>query len=455
MISISAHDLRGAALIAGAFFALLILAEVWTRVGNPKPEWTRKLVHLGGGLIGLALPLLIDSPAVVFVLTASLSGIFLIGEKTKLMRSLHRVERKSRGSEYYPLAIFLVFAIAADRYWLYLSAVLVLATADAFAALVGSKYGVVRYEVEDEYKSVEGSLVFFIVAFLAIHLPMLLMTALPRSVCVLAALLVALLVTLFEAISLRGTDNLFVPVAVVFVLQKITTKPLAEIAFQNLSLIGILLVIAFLSYRLHWFNTGGALTVALFTYATWSLGPRMRWAEPVFIALAVLVTARLILASRIGPPMKVRVISRALLVPFLFLLIANLTDRFDFFFGPYLAACAATLSFVIWNSGIRMRIFTGWNRPAVAVTIGALSAAVVTVPMAFLYGHATWPAVATVVALVALASLFNTLLFTRANMQWSATPFLLATLTGAVLLAMQALLLVQPWLSFDGSPMFS
>jgi dolichol kinase len=41
---------------------------------------------------------------------------------------------------------------------------------------------VVRYEVEDEKKSLEGSLVFLVIAFLAIHLPVLLMTDLPRPV---------------------------------------------------------------------------------------------------------------------------------------------------------------------------------------------------------------------------------------------------------------------------------
>src|SRR5687768_6084099 len=119
-------DLHGAVLIAGEFAVILVAAEVWSRLGG-KPEHTRKLVHLGGGMIGLALPWLIESPLVFLVLTASLSALFLAGEKTKLLRSIHRVERRSRGSEYYPLAIWLVFVIAADRPWLYVSAVLVLA----------------------------------------------------------------------------------------------------------------------------------------------------------------------------------------------------------------------------------------------------------------------------------------------------------------------------------------
>ena len=210
---ITAHDLRGAVILGGVFVSLLILAELWRRLGTPKPEHTRKLVHLGGGVACLFFPFLIDSPWVVLAMALPLTGLFLAGAKLGFLKSLHGVARRSRGAEYYPLAVCLVFVLTRGRPWLYLSAVLVLAVADAFAALIGSRYGVVRYEVENETKSLEGSLVFLVIAFLAIHLPVLLMTDLPRPVCVLAALLVAALVTGFEAVSLEGADNLFVPLA--------------------------------------------------------------------------------------------------------------------------------------------------------------------------------------------------------------------------------------------------
>lgn len=345
--------MSGVLIILGAFTVILVAAEVWARLGA-KPEWTRKLVHLGGGLIGLALPWLIESPWVVLALTASLSALFILGERLDLMKSLHKVERKTRGSEYYPLAIWLVFVIAADRRWLYLAAVLTLAVADAFAALIGSRYGKHRYEVEDEYKSVEGSLVFFVIAFAATSLPMLLMTALPRATCVLSALLVAMLVTIFEAISLRGTDNLFVPIAVVFVLQKITTKPVPHIAMQNVAFLVIVALMLVLAARLEWFNIGGALTVTLFLYAAWSLAPRLLYIIPAFIGLVVLAAARMIMKIR-GERrrLKVRAATRALMLPFLFLLAANMSGRFERFYPWYLAACALVFVYALVSGVLR------------------------------------------------------------------------------------------------------
>ncbi|HEX2121549.1 MAG TPA: hypothetical protein VHL59_07900 [Thermoanaerobaculia bacterium] len=415
------NDALGATIITAAFGVVLATAELWSRLGSPKPEWTRKLVHLGGGMIGLALPWLIESPLVVFVLTASLSALFLLGEQTKLLKSLHGVERKSRGSEYYPLAIWLVFLIAADRPWLYLSAVLVLAIADAFAALIGSRYGVLRYEVEDEFKSVEGSLVFFFIAFMAVHLPMLLMTNLPRATCVLSALLVAMLVTIFEAISLRGTDNLFVPLAVVFVLQKITTKPVAHIAMQNVAFVCIVAIVLLLAWRIEWFNAGGALATTLFVFAAWSLGPRFRWAIPVFIGVAGLALVRVFVTRR-GERrrLKVRAVTRALIVPFLFLLAANMTSQFELFYAPYLAACAAVFAFVAWTGG----------RAITAFLLGACAALLLVIPMQLALASAAL--VTVVVALIAVANAR----FADPR-EWGAPSFLFSLLAGGIVLAVQ------------------
>ena len=41
-------DLLAAALFAVGFLVLVGAAELWRRLGSPEPEWTRKLVHLGG-----------------------------------------------------------------------------------------------------------------------------------------------------------------------------------------------------------------------------------------------------------------------------------------------------------------------------------------------------------------------------------------------------------------------
>jgi len=426
----------------------LAIAELWRRFGNPKPEHTRKLVHLGGGVACLFFPFLVQSPWVVLALALPLTLLFVAGSRFGFLKSLHGVARRSRGAEYYPLSVFLVFLMTQGRPWLYLSAVLVLAVGDAFAALIGSRYGVVRYEVEDENKSLEGSLVFLVIAFLAIHLPTLLLTDLPRPVCVLAALLVAALVTGFEAISLEGADNLFIPLAVVVILGKITTKPLSEVIFQNLSLLAICLAIGLAVWRFRSFNVGGAIAFILFAYGTWSLGSWI-WTLPVLLGFAVYLAAWL----RFAPPghgsgLKVRIIARALLPPFTMLLLANSLRRDETFFAPYLAASAAVLAFSFGTGVFRVERRRRW-------VLGALGIAFLGTALAVLgpwiaTGHAPLSTLAAILAITVVVTLINTAIELRhpelpRSRDWTAWRFLLSFLAAGAVLGLQALGIVQAW----------
>jgi len=446
----AAGDLRGAALLSAVFLALLAVAELWRRLGDAPPEWSRKLVHLAGGVTCLAFPFLVRSPLVVLLMATALTAVFALGGRWGVLQSLHSIDRPSRGAEYYPLAVFLVFLAARDRPWLYVSAVLVLAVADAFAALVGSRYGVVRYEVEDEQKSLEGSLVFLVIAFLAIHLPVLLMTDLPRGLTVLAALLVAVLVTGFEAISLRGADNLFVPLAVVVILAKITSKPFSEVVFQNLSLAAICLALGLAVRRSRSFNAGGAIAFILFAYGAWSLGS-WHWALPVFAGFVAFALAWM----RQSPErrlvgVRTRTVARALLVPFSVLALANGLGRGAELFGPYLAACGAVLA----QAAPAPEVVQGLRGPvrsaARGMGAGLLAWAVTALPAWVVQPGVAWAAPAAVGAVVAVAAVVGCLLDRRdregaRDRGWTARRFLLAAAAAAALWAVQAAGVTPPW----------
>jgi phytol kinase len=451
---VTPEDLRGAIILSTAFLSIVAAAELWRRFGHPKPEHTRKLVHLGGGVACLFFPFLVHSPWVVLAMALPLTLLFVAGAKLGFLKSLHGVGRKSRGAEYYPLAVFLVFLMTEGKPWLYLAAVLVLAVADAFAALIGSRYGVVRYEVEDEHKSLEGSLVFLVIAFLAVHLPVLLLTDLPRPICVLAAVLVATLVTGFEAISLEGADNLFVPVAVVVVLGKITTKPLSEVVFQNLSLLAICLVVALLVWRLRSLNVGGTIAYILFVYGTWSLGNWL-WALPAFLGFLGYLFAW----YRFAPPghaagVKVRTVTRALLPPFAMLAVANGFGRYPQLYAPYLAASATIIAFSLDTGVFRLERVSGPARAVGALGLGLLGCAVI-LPIPWLalgaLGAVPWTALVAIAAVVMVAAVVNAAIELRSSApeersrEWTGWRFLLSFATAGAVLALQAAGWIPMW----------
>ncbi len=434
-----AGELGGALVIAGATLAFLLAAELWARLGRPPPEWPRKLMHLGGLVPCLLLPFAVRSPWIVAAMGVALSGFFRLGSACGFLRCLHAVDRPSRGSEYYPLAVAFLFLVARERPWLYVSALLVAGVADALAALVGKAYGRLRYEVEDEQKSLEGSLAFLVVAFLAVHLPLLFLTRLPRESCVLAALLTAIVVTCFEAVSLRGADNLFIPIGVYAILDRVAEKPVEDLAVTTLRLVALLAGIGVLVWRLKPFNTGGALVFVLFAYGAWALGT-WSWVLPPLLGFLLYVALRL----AVPPPpdyrtrLKVRVVTRAHLPPLVLLVLANATGAWNRLEGPFVATYASVVSIAIWIYLQWRRPTLGWRRPAGALAVAALSWAVVAAVPGFLVAAAPG-ALAGTLGVVALVSLAHDCSMGRVDVDdlWPASRFLLAC--GAAL----ALLLAQ------------
>ena len=212
-----------------------------------------------------------------------MAALFLAGKLTGRLQSLHGVARKSSGTEYYPIVIYLLFCFTQDASWKYVICVLVLTTADLLAALVGRRYGRLRDEIDGNYKSVEGSLVFAMVTFLAVLVPLLVWPILvgplngsPSLVtCLLTALLVAIPTTGFEAISQHGRDNLWVPLGTLLILNQTLLLPVDELVQCTLIVVGIGLFTGVAIWRTATFNAGGAVVIMLAAYACSNPRPRI------------------------------------------------------------------------------------------------------------------------------------------------------------------------------------
>ena len=88
-----------------------------------------------------------------------------------------------------------------------------MAYGDASAAMIGEKYGKRHYRVFAK-KSLEGSAVMFFVSFLSFEASLLLFStlqSLPLIPAITTALAVAIVVTIAEALSPLGFDNISVP----------------------------------------------------------------------------------------------------------------------------------------------------------------------------------------------------------------------------------------------------
>ena len=206
----------GIVLVLSTLGALMVGARAFQRVCAPHPELVRKILHLGMGLLALSLPWLFASPRPVLVLVA-LGVLGMLGLrvapplKAGLGSVIHGVRRPSLGEVYFPLGVGAIFLLSRGDRVLFGIPTLILALSDAAAALIGIRYGQLRYSTAEGDKSAEGSLAFFTVALLITYILLLLFTGTGRANSLLIALSLALLVMLVEALSRGGLDNLLIP----------------------------------------------------------------------------------------------------------------------------------------------------------------------------------------------------------------------------------------------------
>jgi phytol kinase len=188
-------------------------------------KYSRKFLHIMIGNLPFIIPFFtlnsfpLNFPffvAAPFILVTFLATPYspshTLGERLK---GLTGITEKGHhlGLVYYTVSYTLLALFFASKPYVVAAGVLPMAYGDASAAIVGEKYGKRQYHVFTK-KSLEGSAAMFLVSFLSIEASLLFFSTLyPLQLftLTLAALVVALVATLAEALSPLGFDNITVP----------------------------------------------------------------------------------------------------------------------------------------------------------------------------------------------------------------------------------------------------
>ncbi len=328
--------------------ALLVLLRSYQVLARPEPEMVRKLFHLGGGLLGLTLPWLFQSLIPVLALAAAITMVFVALRTVPVLRKgvgqvLAGVKRKTVGEFSFVASICLLFWLAKGDKLLYGVPLLVLAVADTFAALIGAEYGKVHFRAWKGRKSVEGSATFFLAAFFCVHVPVLLLTDVPRLESLLIAVDLALMVMMAEAAAWWGLDNLIIPVASFALLKMFLPMPATKLAEHLAFLLSLSLFIRY------WRNRTTLADDALFGaslwgYMVWALADRY-WVVPPLLVLVTYTTV-----TTHTPHDYIRIFNFPVALAniaagLVWLLLYRATGSADYFY-PFTAAFAANLAII-------------------------------------------------------------------------------------------------------------
>ncbi len=346
----------GMALVLAFLGGLMGGLRAYQTLGSPHPELVRKLLHMGMGLVTLTFPWLFDESWPVLTLAGlSIVGLLSLRFARTLGGGLGSVvagvNRVSLGEIYFPIAVAILFVLFLNedpekperRLVLYCVPILLLALADAAAALVGVGYGRWRYTTADGEKSVEGSIAFFTLAFFCVHVPLLLLTETGRAETLLIAVLIAWLAMMFEAIAWRGLDNLVLPLVSFLLLRIYLETPLVDL--QRRLAVTAALMVFLLFFRQRTTLLGSALLGAfLVGYLSWALGgwPWLLAPTVVFLTYTFLSPRTEANSRRIHNIHAVVCVSSAGLF---WLFMAKVVGRDDWLF-PYTVAYAAHLAII-------------------------------------------------------------------------------------------------------------
>lgn len=338
-------DWLGMGLVLAILGGLMASLRLYQRWYSPHPELVRKLLHVGMGLVTLSFPWVFSSPWPV-VLLAGMSIALLLG--VKLYKPLKQelgsvtdgVGRDSFGEIYFPLSVALLFILSAGDAILFGIPMLVLTLADAVAALIGVRYGLLRYTTSEGQKSAEGSIAFFTVAFLSTHIPLLLLTDTGRAHTLMISLTLGLLVMLLEAIAWQGLDNLFIPLGG-FIMLTLYLDMDVNALFARVC-VTLILVIFTLSWRDRTtLNDSAILGAAFVGYLSWALGDWHWLISPLilFFSYTILCPWTKQYPQRRYNILAVLGVSCTCL---LWVVLAKIFHHSEFFY-PYTLACAANV----------------------------------------------------------------------------------------------------------------
>ena len=361
----------GSAILVGILAGAVLGISELLRVLGASREQSRKSAHIGSGLLACSFPWLFESPLTVLVLTGGFAALVMIAKSIGQLQGVHGVERESHGAALFPVVIALLFWMTDGDPVAYGIPILVLTVSDAAAALIGKGYGVKHYKAMGEQRSIEGSLTFFTVTFLAVHLPLLLSGQTERLDSILIAFVIAVLATCIEAISVRGMDNLFIPMMVAYALANFLGYSPAEIQDRSIAICAFGLF-GIAAHKLRFMTFTGSIAGFLCLYATYSLGGAA-WAFPLIAFYVVLLVLTHILSTQapVEPVGLSRVFQSMVVEVLIVLWWAN--DPQPALYVAFLAALSGTSALVIARVGGQLGNARGMG-PSSALLAGAAGA---------------------------------------------------------------------------------
>ena len=194
-------------------FIIFFISILYKRFNQNNKETVRKIIHIGiGPLIPLAKFLDIDQTSALYF-TGLVSLLTFINYQSKLFPTIEDVDRKSYGTLFYCLSLFILIYL----FWnkdptSLIVGFFIMTFGDGFAGLIGKNFQSKSWIFFNQKKSFLGTLTMFFTSLIVVFG----LSYLQKYSFNINFFTVAFISTILEQFSILGIDNFIVPISAAF-----------------------------------------------------------------------------------------------------------------------------------------------------------------------------------------------------------------------------------------------
>jgi phytol kinase len=191
-------------------FSIFLISIVFKKFNKDSREVVRKIIHIGiGPLIPIAQFLKINQNSAL-IFTGIVSLMVFINYTYKLFPTIEDVERKSYGTLFYCLSLFILIYLFWDKDpYALISGFFIMTFGDGLAGLIGKSFDSKSWIFFKQKKSLLGTTTMFLTSLIVVCS----LGYAQQNIFYLNYFTIAFFATLLEQFSVLGIDNLIVPIS--------------------------------------------------------------------------------------------------------------------------------------------------------------------------------------------------------------------------------------------------
>jgi len=191
-------------------FSIFLISIVFKKYNEDSREIVRKIIHIGiGPLIPIAQFLKINQNSAL-IFTGIVSLIVFINYNYKLFPTIEDVERKSYGTLFYCLSLFILIYLFWDKDpYALITGFFIMTFGDGLAGLIGKSLNSKSWIFFKQIKSLFGTMTMFLTSSIVVCS----IGYSQQNSLELNYFTIAFIATLLEQFSILGIDNFIVPIS--------------------------------------------------------------------------------------------------------------------------------------------------------------------------------------------------------------------------------------------------